>query len=73
MISVSRVKEGSIVTDPDGVIYKVINHPQHFDYGDHELDVEVSRIARCERLSDKKIFRFKPNRQVILLEGEQLW
>ena len=73
MITLTRLKDGATVSDTDGTIYKLINQPQVFDVGDHELDVAVFRVARCERLSDKRVFRFKPSREMILLEGEQRW
>jgi len=71
MIELDRIKDGATVSDPDGTIYKLINQPQVFD-GEGD-DVEVYRVARCERLSDKSIMRFNPNRKVILLEGEKRW
>ncbi len=73
MITLNRLKDGATVSDTDGTIYKLINQPQVFDVGEHELDVEVYRVARCERLRDKRIMRFKPNREVILLEGDKIW
>lgn len=71
MITLNRLKDGAMVSDPDGTIYRLINQPQAFDGAG--VDVLVYRVARCERLSDKRMMRFSPRREVILLEGDKRW
>ena len=62
-----------MVADLDGTIYKYLGSRQIVEGQDsHGAEyAQVKRVYRCERLLDKRIFRFGASRQVILLEGEK--
>ena len=75
MINISRVKDGATFATPDGTIYELINNKQvvdGYDQGGAEY-AEVSRIWRAKRLKDSRMFHFRPQHSVILLEGELEW
>jgi len=69
VIQLGRIKDGAMVSTKEGTIYKLVNTKQFFD-GDNGA-VEVRRMARCERLRDKRIILLPMDKQVILLEGEK--
>tara|TARA_R110000824_G_scaffold1421_1_gene7177 strand:+ start:266 stop:514 length:249 start_codon:yes stop_codon:yes gene_type:complete len=71
--AVQEIKSGGVVADLDGTIYKYLGSRQIVEGHDsHGAEyAEVKRVYRCERLLDKRIFRFSGSRKVILLEGEK--
>ena len=74
-IDIQRIKDGAVISDLDGTIYKYLGSKQviegHDDNGAEYA--EVKRVYRTQRLLDNHIFRFGGQRQMILLEGDQLW
>ena len=73
MISVQTIETGAVVADLDGTIYKYLGSKQIVEgYDSHGAEyAEIKRVYRCQRLLDKRIFRFGGARKMILLEGEK--
>lgn len=74
-IAIQRIEDGAIISDLDGTIYKYLGRKQVIEgYDDHGAEyAEVKSVYRSQRLLDDHIFRFGGQRQMILLEGVQLW
>jgi len=74
-LAIQRIKDGAIISDLDGTIYKYLGSKQIIDgYDSHGAEyAEIKRVYRSQRLLDNRIFRFGGQREVILLEGDQLW
>ncbi len=74
-IAIQRIKDGAVISDLDGTIYKYLGSKQIIEgYDENGAEyAEVKRVYRSQRLLDDRIFRFGGQRQMILLEGDQLW
>ena len=74
-IEIQQLKDGAVITDLDGTVYKYLGSKQvitGYDSPGAEF-AEVKRVYRSERLMDKRVFDFGPRWKVILLEGEKAW
>ena len=75
MLAIERIKNGATFSTKSGEIFHLVNSKQMadgFDVGGAQYS-EIKRIWRAKRISDGRMFHFKPKQKVILLDGVQLW